>query len=362
MTINDNDSQQTLTGNDGVITIAQLNRDVHINEQGEAVDSQGNSTANTIAPIFDADKVAKEIEAHVKITQEFGQQASQVINSYAKSQMNELRARYEESDLEKKRALQAEVDKLRFETHVLNVIVGAVTGLGGSAVTRESLAAASEEMRKITIENSRLTPEVIDDSGDGDSFILSNTSGKSVGGKWDLDPTKTGGTRIDLDGLCGSHNERCITQRDPITGSPVLDENNIPELALQDGRIQWNREGANNQSLSDWLKTDEGRKMAGAFGDIQGIKGSIFGISYKSGSWQDHLVEAFGGSHDFIGGQISGLYDEQGNAKRGMTEVEAKSYGAWSAVALAPSAPFAAATLLPSEVWKAISIMLESTK
>ncbi|MBN45208.1 MAG: adhesin [Methylophaga sp.] len=352
LTITDNDSQQNLTGEDAATTVAVLNRDVHINEQGEAVDSQGNSTANTIAPIFDAEKVAKEIEAQVKITKEFGQQASQVIDSYAENQMNELRAQYEEeSDPEKKQALQTEVDKLRLETHVLNVLVGAVTGLGGTTLTRESLVAASEELRKITIENSRLFPGVVDDTGDGEPFTLSNVSGKSVGGKWDLDPTKTGGTRVDLDALCGADNERCV-------------KNDDGSLALNDKRqVQWNRDGANGKSLSEWLvDTDEGRKMAGPFGDIQGIKGSIFSIPYTSGSWLDHLVEAFGGSHDFIGGQISGLYDEQGNAKRGMTEVEAKGYGAWSAVALAPSAPFGAATLLPPEVWKAISIMLGAAK
>lgn len=34
----------------------------------------------------------------------------------------------------------------------------------------------------------------------------------------------------------------------------------------------------------------------------------------------------------------------------------------WTAVALVPSAPFAAATLLPSEVWQAISILLKEAK
>jgi filamentous hemagglutinin len=53
--------------------LALLNRDVHVNEHGEAVDSQGNSTANTIAPIFDAEKVAKEINAQMEITQAFSQ-------------------------------------------------------------------------------------------------------------------------------------------------------------------------------------------------------------------------------------------------------------------------------------------------
>lgn len=117
--VTDNTSQQNLTGKDSKLTVATLNRDVHVNEKGEAVDSQGNSTANTISPIFDAEKVQREIDAQVKITQAFGQQAGQAIELYTEKQMNELRARYAvETDPEKQKALQSEVDQLRLETHV----------------------------------------------------------------------------------------------------------------------------------------------------------------------------------------------------------------------------------------------------
>ena len=33
-------------------------------------------------------------------------------------------------------------------------------------------------------------------------------------------------------------------------------------------------------------------------------------------SWQDNLIEAFAGTHDMIGGKLTGLYDGQGNTKR----------------------------------------------
>lgn len=102
--------------------------------------------------------------------------------------------------------------------------------------------------------------------------------------------------------------------------------------------------------------------MEGLTGGIQAIKGTLFGVPYEAGSWQDHLIEAFGGPHDFIGGQATGLYDGQGNITRGMTGAERKAYDIWSGVAIAPAVPFAAATLLPSEVWKAVSIMLEAAK
>ena len=57
--------------------------------------------------------------------------------------------------------------------------------------------------------------------------------------------------------------------------------------------------------------------MIGTTGGIQGQQGTLFGVPYTPGSWQDKMIEAFAGAHDFIGGKASGLYDEQGNAERG---------------------------------------------
>lgn len=102
--------------------------------------------------------------------------------------------------------------------------------------------------------------------------------------------------------------------------------------------------------------------MAGITGGVQGAKGSLFGFSYEAGSWQDKLIESFSGTHDMIGGKLSGLYDEQGNIKRGMSDAESKAYDAWASVAIVPSAPFAMAELLPPEVWKGISILLGAAK
>jgi len=44
--------------------------------------------------------------------------------------------------------------------------------------------------------------------------------------------------------------------------------------------------------------------MAGLTGGIQDIKGTLFGIPYAAESWQDKLIEAFGGTHDLIGGSL----------------------------------------------------------
>ena len=308
-----------------------------------------------IAKIFDADKVKQDIAAQVQITQLFGQQASQIVDSYAESQMSTLRARYTaETDPEKKKALQAEVDSLRLETEVMNVLIGAVTGNGASALTRESLSAAAEEMRKITYVNSTLFKGIIDESAGGDKpFVLSNTSGDSAGGKWDLVPFKGGGTRVNLDNICGEDNSRCKTIAD-VNGNMILD--------LKDGQVQWDKSGADGKTLAEYLASEAGQKAAGAAGGIQGWKGTLFGRPYMAGSWQDKLVVAFEGTHDLVGGQLLGGYDTIGNTKRGMSETERFIRDRVSEVALIPSSPFAAATLLPPEVWNAISIVIKAAK
>ncbi|MGM0516886.1 MAG: hypothetical protein ACQER6_04735 [Pseudomonadota bacterium] len=75
------------------------------------------------------------------------------------------------------------------------------------------------------------------------------------------------------------------------------------------------------------------------------------------------MIEPFAGSHDFIGGQLSGLYDEQGNARQGRSAMEHKIHNTWSATgAIVLASPFAAAELLPPETWKAISILLDNAQ
>ncbi|HZS80431.1 MAG TPA: hypothetical protein VFA14_03245, partial [Herbaspirillum sp.] len=60
------------------------------------------------------------------------------------------------------------------------------------------------------------------------------------------------------------------------------------------------------------------------------------------------------------GGKVTGLYDEQGNIRRGMTKAERRVYDyAVTPAALLPSTPFATAELLSPEIWKAISILLK---
>ncbi len=361
LNITDNDSQQTITGEDATTTVAQVNRDVHINEQGEAVDSRGNSTANNIAPIFDAEKVANEIEAQVQITKEFGQQANKAVSDYVQDKRQILNEQLKSAETEtEKDSIQAQLKALRLEEQVMNVLIGAVTGLGGTALTKEALSAAAEEMRRITIENSQKFVGAVDAYGNTLNNLL---DGKSEGVRGD--GIGAGGTRVDLDLLCGTMNERCARQQDE-NGNDLLDDNGVPKLALnQKGQIMFTAKKDDNSLMSfDFFINEhpEGSNMPGATGGVQGYIGTLFGIPYEAGSWQDKLIESFAGTHDFIGGQITGVYDEQGNTTQGRSNSEKALHETWSTVAIIPSAPFAMSELLPSNVWQAISILLRNAK
>lgn len=63
-----------------------------------------------------------------------------------------------------------------------------------------------------------------------------------------------------------------------------------------------------------------------------------------------------------IGGHLSGLYNEQGNATRGRSNTEQNIHNTVSVLAIAPSAPFAMAELLSPETWQAISILLSEAR
>ena len=103
--------------------------------------------------------------------------------------------------------------------------------------------------------------------------------------------------------------------------------------------------------------------MSGSTGGIQGQSGTLFGFAYQPGSWQDKLIEAYSGTHDMIGGRLSGLYDSQGNAKRGMTIFERKLYDHLvTTTALIPSTPFAVAEFLSPDAWNALILILRGIK
>ena len=302
--------------------------------------------AQGLAKIFDADKVRQEIQAQTQIMQEFSKQASTAVQSYAQTQRKELQDQIKTANGADKATLQKQLDDVNTQERVLNILVGAVTGLGQTAATKETLAAAADEMRAMMIEDSKKFAGIVDSTGS----VLSNASGESVGVNGN--GFKGGGTRASLDKMCGPSKERCKTNSD---GSLLLNDK---------GQVQFDAKDANDNPLSidDFLKTPEGQKMSDPFGGVQGAKGTLFGEPYLAGSWQDKLIEAFAGPHDTIGGKFTGLYDNQGNIKQGMNSVERAGYEAVSGVALIPSSFFAAAQSFSPQVWNAISILLKEAR
>jgi filamentous hemagglutinin len=218
-------------------------------------------------------------------------------------------------------------------------MVGAVTGFGGVVLLKEALSTGADHMRQLMIEDSMKFKGVTDGK-----TVLSNVSGVSDGVRGD--GVKVGGTRVDLDLLCGPSNERCEKNTD---GSLMIDANGY--IVFKEGNIE------------EFFETSEGKKMIGPTGGIQGSKGKLFGMDYEAGSWQDRLIEAFSGTHDLVGGKLSGLYDEQGNIRRGMSDLERNVYDKGvTTTAIVPSIPFSAAELLTPELWKAMSIFLKAAR
>jgi len=294
----------------------------------------------------------------VTISQEFSGQAYKAVDDYVSQKRSELNSALSAAEKSKDEAAQesinASLSQLRREEQVMNILIGAVIGMGSSAVTKEGLSAAAEKMRTLTIEDSSKFSGVTDGK-----TVISNMSGKSEGVR--SDGKKLGGTRIDPDLLCGKNHENCKVVRDS-SGEPVLDANGKTKLDLNDQNMIVFITSEKYPSLENYLESDDGLKMYGSTGGIQGYVGTLFGTPYMPGSWQDRLIEAFSGTHDVIGGKTFNLYDDQGNAKTGMSNSERTAQNVWSAVAIIPSSPFAAAEFLPASVWQAISVFLKAAR
>lgn len=305
--------------------------------------------------IFDAERVAREINAQMTISQEFSGQAYKAVDDFVNRRQNSLQEKLKESKSEQEQqAIHADLIQLRRESQIIHILIGAAIGMGSSAVTKESLSAAAESMRTLMIDESRRFPGITDGT-----TTIANTGGTSAGVR--NDGFKLGGTRIDIDLLCGRQYERCKVLSNDID-KPILDQNGKAQFILDaQGNVQFDVNKA-GQSLQVFLESAQGKDMYGTTGGIQGYKGTLFGISYEPGSWQDRLIEAFSGTHDVIGGKTFGLYDAQGNVKQGMSDAQRFAQNIWSGVAILPSSPFAAAELLPPSVWQAIATILQAAR
>ncbi|MDH0074928.1 hemagglutinin repeat-containing protein [Stenotrophomonas maltophilia] len=346
--ITDAQSQVARTGKSINETLAGLNRDVLSGDD-----------ANGIARNWDPIALAQKVQAEAQISAAFTDQAYGAVQSYTANRRDSLAEQLKEAKTpEDVAAVNAQIGELRTQEKMLNILIGAVTGSAGSAVGKEALASAADWMRAEMIKNSQVFAGVVDPANPviirdpdpnnptvKDPTVLDNIGGISVG--VDGDGYKLGGTRVDLDKLCGSTNERCVTNPD-----------NSLKLDAQ-GYVQWDMKKA-EMSLADFLKTPDGLKMAGLTGGIQGIQGTLAKKPYAAGGWQDQLIEHFAGPHDMIGGQLAGLYDAQGNARRDRGTAVSTFHEGWTVVAIPVAAPFAMAKGLPPGVWQAITQLIKA--
>ena len=311
--------------------------------------------AGGLAKTWDGQQLLQEQAANAQIAAAFGQQASQAVEKVISSQRFALQEKAKEAQtMEEYAQIAQDLKDLELQERALNILVGALAGVPGSAVTKETLAYAAQEMRDFMIEDSAKFAGVVGVSNHGEKdgqahADLSNLSGPSEGSNGD--GQKIGGTRVDLDRLCGVDNRRCITNNDGSLKKDAL------------GRVQFDEKAA-GMTLATFLKnTEEGRKMSGLTGGIQGAGGELIGKPYASGSLQDKVIELFAGPHDYIGGWLTGLYDEQGNIKRDMSSTERAIYDNVITVGAIPvAAPFAAAQGISPEVWNALSVLLKAVK
>lgn len=336
VTIANSDKQQTLTGNDAVATVVTLNRDVKVNQNGETVDSQGNATASTLAPVFDKNKVERELNVAVTVTQEFSQVAPQAMENFAQSKIKALNAKaeqaYESGDKAKGDQLREEAAKwkeggnYRSASNILIAAIGGGETGATSALSKELLSAAADAMRRAAIKDSERFPGLVDKNGN----VLSNTSGKSDG--VDGDGTKIAGGRIDLSILCAAG--RCTPDSSAKSG---YSENATGQVIL------------NGITIQDLKQTPAYAKATSPMGGHQGGEGKFLFWYYKPGSVWDKVAESYAGTHDTF--NSFWYYDNLGNNKKSGSPLG--DIPNWTDIGLAT--PFGLSKLLPADVWNAFT-------
>ncbi|WP_428977418.1 hemagglutinin repeat-containing protein [Xanthomonas dyei] len=202
LTITDTNSQLALTAAGVESVLAGLNRDV----------LTGNSAA-ALTKNWDPVALAEKVRNEAQITATFTEQARGAVNSYVGSKKDALSKREQQANTpEEVAAIATELDEIETQEKMLNILIGAVTGSTTGAISKEGLSSAADWMRERMKESSSTFAGVIDpgaaavDPTSKDPNVLNNENGPSVG--VDNDKYKLGGTRSDLDALCGPDNGR----------------------------------------------------------------------------------------------------------------------------------------------------------
>ncbi|MDU4440801.1 MAG: hemagglutinin repeat-containing protein [Haemophilus parainfluenzae] len=279
---------------------------------------------------FDKDKVMKELNIQVKVTQDFRKNAFSMIDDYVLPKQAELRKQIKEAKTEEeKTALYGAIYKLQYQKRLLETVVGVAAGSPDVAITQGTLQLAATKMREETLANSRLF-KGIKDAKTGK--ILRNDSYDSGY----FDGVKLGGVRIDVDAICNSNMGTCTYN----------DDNSITF------------KGNKDYTLDDAIDPQQNKKAGGLYGETGGFQ-PVQGewnlhfkrIPYSIGSISDMAVESFAGTHDLLGGQAWGWYDKQGNTaeKNKLTGVAS---GVTTVIAIPVSAPFALSDVMSSDMFE----------
>ncbi|HHV49766.1 MAG TPA: hypothetical protein GXX56_12545 [Rhodocyclaceae bacterium] len=143
----------------------------------------GNQDARTgdaetgIGRIFDADKVQKEIDAQVQITQTFGQRASKAVGDYAETKLREaqtLRAQGREQEASELEAQWGANGTLRLAAHTLiGGLTGGASGAAGAAVGTLTAPAVADALAQAGIDGPLATAI---------TALASTAAGAAVGG------------------------------------------------------------------------------------------------------------------------------------------------------------------------------------
>ncbi len=177
LTITDAAGQQAKSGQSVADTLAALKRDVHTGDSG-----------NGLVKDWNGQQLQQQVTAGAQIMATFSQQAHTVISGYADSKKEELSKRQDEATTpEEKAAVASELDELKTQEKMLNILVGAATGMPTEAISKEALSSAADWMRQKMIESSKVFPGVIDpsagivDATSKNPNVLNNINGPSAG-------------------------------------------------------------------------------------------------------------------------------------------------------------------------------------
>ena len=278
---------------------------------------------------FDKDKVMKELNIQVKVTQDFRKNAFSMIDAYVLPKQAELRKQIKKAKTEEeKTALYGAIYKLQYQKRLLETVVGIAAGSPDVAITQGTLQLAATKMREETLANSRLF-KGIKDAKTGQ--VYRNDSYDSGY----FDGVKLGGVRLDINAICNSGAGSCTYNKDgSVVFSGSKEYPTLKEVFNPDNKLF--------------------EKFYGATGGHQPEEGgwyTPFGVvKYSPGSISDkYLVEPFAGSHDFTGGQVWGWYDDLGNTSQ-KTPWQQTMSQVTTIGALGVSAPFALSDAFSSDM------------